>query len=64
MRGYRNWRLRLEHELRRRFCLDIEDCLDEPLLMGFYHEGEDPGAVANWLKYKRDLTEYEGWETP
>ncbi len=43
MRGYRNWRLRLEHELRRRFCLDIEDCLDEPLLMGFYHEGEDPG---------------------
>lgn len=64
MIGYRYWRMRLEHELRRRFCIGIEDCLDDPLLLGFYHEGETPGSVANWLKNKRDLSEYEGRDYP
>jgi len=58
MIGYRNWRMRLEHELQRRFCIGIEDCLDEPMLIGFYHEGENPVSVADWLKQKRELAEY------
>ena len=50
--------MRLEHELQRRFCIGIEDCLDEPLLLGFFHEGESPASVADWLKCKRELNEY------
>ena len=58
MMGYRNWRIRLQAELQRRFCIGIEDCLDEPLLLGFFHEGESPVSVADWLKCKRELNEY------
>ena len=57
MNGYRNWRMCLQAELQRRFCISIEDCLDESLLLGFYHGGESPVYVADWLKNKRELIE-------
>jgi hypothetical protein len=56
--NYPVWKGDLDMLLQKRFRIGICDCLDEPLLRGFYHEGETPDAVAGRLKSKRDLTEY------